>query len=267
MSHRAAEEKGNMADVNKIRRNFNKKYQYSKNKARGNVLMPKKFSAKEFNLKYSDKPKSEINRQLNIYKQFGKRDALALAFPKTDSRMSKWEANYFKANRNKTVEFYDKEISDLERIIGGKVETHLRQNERLLNLQRKREKLDQDLSSLSDDEIKSLRSVYNYAERSDLTKARGFRLYLSQLERTMDNLGYSKPEIDAFLSKFNVLSDNEFTEMVRNEDLIDTVYDIIDSPKGRGKYQLMMEEKRAKKIVQRIMREADDLIEKYHTES
>ena len=121
------------------------------------------------------------------------------------------------------------------------------------------------MSTLSEDEIKTLRSVYNYAERSDIVKAKGFRLYLSQLERTMSNLGYSKKEIDELLNKFNVLSENEFLEMVRNEDLIDTVYDLIDSPKQRGKYQLMTDENRARGIVTDIQSRADELIAKYKT--
>lgn len=252
-----------MDDISKQFKNFNAKRKYNKTKTRNKGMLPQKFSVKEFRLRYSDKPASEIKRQLSLYKQFGKRDALDLAFPDTDSRLSKWEANLFKANRQKTVKFYDEEIADLEKLIGDKPYIYQRQNERLLNLKRQRAKLDQDLASMSENEIKSLRNIYAYAERSDLVKQRGFRLYLSQLERTMGNLGYSKQDINSLLNKFNTLTENEFTELVTNEDLIDTVYDLIDSPKKRGKYELMTDEERARAIVEEIKGRADSLISKY----
>lgn len=250
-------------DKDRIRstvRNFNAKVRYNKTKTRGRGMLPRKIYVRELLDKYSDKSKAELNNQLKLYQSFGKRDALNIS---EDTRLSKWERNYFKANRQKTINFFENEIADLTRIIGDKPEYHVRQNERLTNLMRQREKLDKDLSTLSEDEIKTLRSVYNYAERSDIVKARGFRLYLSQLERTMANLGYTKDEINGVLNKFNVLSENEFTEMMRNEDLIDAVYDLIDSPKQRGKYQLMTDENRARAIVTDIQSRADELIAKY----
>lgn len=249
----------------KIGKNFNAKRTYNQSKTRGKGMLPRKISARELEDRYSDKPRAELEKQLRLYKEFGKRDALDLAFPNTASRMSKWEAKFFDVNREKTRKFYDDEIADLERIIDGKEQFHLRQHDRLTNLMRMREKLDKDLSTLSEDEIKTLRSVYAYAERSEIVKQQGFRLYLSQLERTMTNLGYPKEAIDTLLNKFNVLSENEFHEMVTNEDLIDAIYDLIDSPKKRGKFELMTDENRARAIITEIENRADELILKYKT--
>lgn len=252
-----------MEDISKRLSNFNAKKRYNKTKTRQRGMLPKTISIREFKAKYADKPREEIERQLKLYQEFGKRDALDLAFPETGSRLSKWEANFFKQNLEKTKKFYDEEISDLQNIIGGKSELYQRQHQRMVNLSRQREKLDKDLSTLSEEEIKSLRSVYEYAERSELSKQQGFETYLSQLSRTMDNLGYSKNEIKELINKFNVLSENEFYEMMMNEDLIDAVYDLIDSPKGRGKYELMTDENRARSIVTDIQNRVDSLIAKY----
>lgn len=249
--------------ITKTVKNFNAKVRYNKNKTRGKGMLPRLISAKELKEKYSDKSRAELEKQLKLYQSFGNRQAMQKATE--SSRLSKWEANYFKANYAKTFEFYQKEIADLERIIGGKPEYHLKSHDRLNNLKRRAAKLTTDYSELSEDEIKSLRAVYSYAERSELTKKKGFRLYLSQLERTMQNLGYSKTQREALLNKFNVLSENEFLEMTRNEDLIDAVYDLIDSPKQRGKFELMTDEERARNIVAEIESQADTLIAKYKT--
>lgn len=240
-------------------KNFNAKVRYNKTKTRGKGMLPEKISAKDIKDKYSDKSRAELMNQLKLYQSFGKRDAL----DKTTNRLSKWERDYFEANRSKTLDFYTKEISDLKRIIGDKNETHLRLHDRLLMLERQREAVTKDLSELTETQIKGMRGYYEYAERSDIVKAQGFRHYLNQLERTMNNLGYTKDEINALFNKFNQLSENEFLEMTRNEDLIDAVYDLVDSPKGRGEYELMTDEKRARAIVNEIENQADFLVNKY----
>ena len=253
-------------DLNNIRRtfkNFNAKVRYNKNKTRSKGMLPKAVKFSEFRDKYSDKSRREMEKQLKLYQSFGNRSSLKKASP--DSRISKWELEYFKANESKTRQFYRDEIEDLERIIGEKPDYYLRMHDRLTNLKRKQEKLDLDLATLDEDQIKMMRSIYNYAERSEVVKKSGFRLYLSQLERTMKNLGYSKSERDSVLNKFNNLSENEFLEMMRNENLIDRVYDLVDSPKGRGQYELMLEENSAREIVNEIINTADSLISKYKT--
>lgn len=249
-------------EIKRTVRNFNAKVRYNKTKTKGKGMLPRTISTQELKDKYSDKSLSELKKQLKLYQSFGSRNALNL----TDgNRLSKWERNYFEKNRAKTKKFYQNEIADLERIIGDKPEYHMRLHNRLQTLKSQLKALDKDLGTLSEDQIKGFRGYYNYAERSEIVKRKGFRLYLSQLSRTMDEIGYSKEEIEGLLSKFDVLSENEFTEMVRNEDLIDAVYDLIDSPKKRGQYELMTDEKRAKRMVKDIFSQADDLVAKYKT--
>lgn len=250
--------------IKRIARNVNRKNKYNKFKTRGKGMLAKDISARDIMDKYSDKSRKELEAQLSLYQEYGKRDSLNRAFE--DSRISKWEYNYFKSNLEKTREFYNDEIADLKRIIGNDVGKHLRINERLINLERKLDYLDKDFKTLDEEEIKRMRNVFNYAERSELVKEQGFRRYLNQLERTMDNLGYTQQEIDTLLNKFNVLSENDFTEMVRNEDLIDAVYDLINSPKGRGKYELMTDENRARAIITDIKNQVDSLVDKYKSE-
>lgn len=243
-------------------KNFNAKVRYNKTKTRGRGMLPRTISAKQLKDKYSDKSRAELEKQLKLYQSFGKRDALDLS---SNSRLSKWERNFFDANIEKTKQFYDEEIADLKRIIGDKPEYYLKQHNRLETLQNQRKALDKDFDRLTEDQIKGMRGYINYAERSEIIKRQGFRLYLSQLERTMKELRlYSNDEIEALLNKFNVMSENEFTEMVRVEDTIDDIYRQIYSPKGRGEYELMNDTKKAKKAVERVINEADTLIAKYH---
>lgn len=269
MSHGAARLGGKMAvrfdsemnnEINKVFQNYNAKIRYYKTRTKGKGMLPQKISIREFKKKYSDKTRKEVLRQLDIYRTLSIK---SLKKHGEESRLSQWEYNYFVRNRAKTLSFYDKEIADFKRIIGNKPEYHLRLIARYANLMSKREFLSKDLSSLSEQEIKSMRRIYSYAERSELVKQQGFRLYLRQITRTMELLGYTKKDIDSLLNTFNQLSENEFTEMVRNEDIIDVIYDIVDSPKGRGQYQLMAEENRTREVIETIRKQAATLVAKY----
>lgn len=249
-------------EINRTLRNFNSKVRRNKTKTRGKGMLPYTVSVKQFKLRYSDKPVKEIKRQLKLYQAFAERDAMDKPY---ENRISKWERDYFKANRKKTIEFYDNEIDDYMRIIGGRPEFHLRLNERLNDLMEQRKELEIPLEKLTEDQIKGMRAYYHYAERSELAKAQGFRLYFAQLERLMKNLGYKKSERDALFEKFNQLSENEFTEMVRREDVVDDIYTQVISPKGRGVYELARDEEDAIKAVEDLINEADALVAKYKT--
>lgn len=250
-------------EIAKTVKNFNAKQRYNKTKTKNKGMLPERLSTKEIKAKYSDKSRAELLKQLKLYQSFAKRDALDKS--SDNSRLSKWEAEYFKANMEKTKNFYVNEIADLRRIIGNKPEYHLKQHQRLLTLEGKLKELDKDMSSLDEDEIETFRRYFNYAERSDYIKKQGFRLYLDQVKRTMELLDYSKADIESLLSKFDVLSENEFTEMVRQEDVIDDIYRMIYSPKGRGKYELLADENDARATVKRIINDADYLVSKYKT--
>ena len=114
--------------VRRTVRNFNRKVRYNKTKTRGRGMLPQRIYVQDLIDKYSDKSRSELNKQLKLYQSFGKRDALNIS---DGTRLSKWERNYFEANRQKTIDFFENEIADLTRIIGDKPQYHLRQNEHL----------------------------------------------------------------------------------------------------------------------------------------
>lgn len=248
-------------EIAKTVKNFNAKQRYNKTKTKNKGMLPERLSTKEIKAKYSDKSRAELLKQLKLYQSFAKRDALDKS--SENSRLSKWEAEYFKANLEKTKDFYDKEIADLKRIIGDKPEFYLKQHQRLGTLIGQREELNKNLSTLTEWQIKGFRNYFNYAERSELIKEKMFNHYLSQLGRAMDYLGYSKADKERLYNSFNELSENEFTEMVRQEDIIDRVYTLIDSPEERGMYELMAEEDDARGIINSIIANTKELVSKY----
>ena len=251
--------------IQRTAKNFNSKVRYNKTKTRNKGMLPQTISAQELMDKYSDKTRAELEKQLKLYQSFGTRSSLNKAGE--TSRISSWELKYFKTNYDKTLEFYEKEIKNLQRIIGDKPEYFMAQHTRLQTLLDKKNFLQKDLRTLTEDEIKIMRNVFGYAERSELVKRKSFRNYLSQLDRLLEIRKVPRSKRNELLNKFDVLSENEFTEMVRNEDLIQRVYELVYSPEKRGDYELTVDERQADEIITAIWSSVDDIISKYKTNS
>lgn len=247
-------------EIKRTVRNFNSKIKYNKYKTRGKGMLPQTIRVQDIKDKYSDKSRKELLKQLKLYQSFGERGTLESY---KDSRITKWEAKYFKSNLAKTKKFYQDEIADLERIVGDAPEYHLKQHHRLNELKTKLSYLDKDLASLDESQVGFLRRAFGYAERSEFVKQKSFELYLNQIDRLLSLRGVPKSDRQALINKFNVLSENEFTEMVREEPIIDRIYDLVNSPEGRGEYELTVDDAEADGILEDLYNNLDAIISNY----
>lgn len=259
-------------EIRRVFKNFNEK-QSRDARRKGKALVPERISVKAFKERFSDKSEKEILSQLKIYESYNKGGKKSLDFASAGSRLSRWEASRFKTLIPKTISWYESEIGELQNIIGDRPEFFLRQHQRLGTLEDQVESLYsamERMDELTDTEIKSIRRYITKAERSELTKERGFRLYLAQVERVM-KLGRIKDENgnlvkipkekrEEILNKFNVLTVNEFMEMYNKEDIVARFYNLVDSPKGRGHYELTSDDENVAQILADLIDDVDNII-------
>lgn len=248
-------------ELYRVVKNFNEK-RARDFKKRGRGMLPEKVYVKQIKKQFSDKPRSALIKEIRLLESYNKGRKESLKFASPNSPISKWELNYFKANINQTKKFYDEEINELERIIGDKPEWFIRHHDRLNTLKAQRNALNLDLTSLSEQNVKSIRNYITKAKRSEITKRESMNLFLSQLQRAMEQSGYSKSDIKALYEKFYTLTPNEFMEMYREEDIIEDIYNSVDSPEGQGKYQLMASEREVKNRINRVISRADEMVAK-----
>lgn len=248
-------------ELYRVVKNFNEK-RARDFKKRGRGMLPEKVYVKQIKKQFSDKPRSALIKEIRLLESYnkGRKESLKLASP--NSPISKWELNYFKGNLNQTKKFYDQEINELERIIGEQPEYFIRHHERLNTLKAQRNTLNLDLSSLSEQNVKSIRRYIEKSKRSEITKRESMNLFLTQLQRAMEQTGYTKKEIKALYEKFYTLTPNEFMEMYNEEDIIEQIYLTIDSPEGKGSYELMVASDMAKKRIESLIERSDALIAK-----
>lgn len=248
-------------EIRRVAQNFNKK-RLRDIKKKNRAMVPEKVSVKKLKERFSDKSRSQLRKELNLLKSYTEGRQNSLKFASNEGLVSNWEYNYIKSNLGVTKRWYDNEIKELERIIGDKPEYYIRHHERLNTLKTQRETLNLDIRTLDEQDIKAFRRYISKAQRSELTKKRGFRQFLKQLSRTMSQAGVSKNEIENILSKFDTLTVNEFMELYREEDFVEDFYTIVGSPEGKGRYQLMADSKDVKDKIKTLQENIDDMIKR-----
>lgn len=229
-------------------------------KKQGRGMIPEHLYVRTIKERFAGKPKADLMKEIRLIESYNKLGKERRKRVSGYSPISKWELNYFRARVPSAKEFYDKEIAELEKIIGDKPEYFLRHHERLNTLKAQRMKLEMDLDLLDEQDIKSIRRYIANSQRSDIIKEQGYRTFLAQMDRIMEQCGYSKEDIDKIYEKLNTLTPNEFFEMYRREPLIDKLYETIGSPKSKGEYALMVTEGTAKKRIESFVRRLDTLI-------
>ena len=250
-------------DVNKRLYKAVKNFNETRNrdiKKVGRGMIPEHLYVRTIKERFAGKPKADLMKEIRLIESYNKLGKERRKKVSKYSPISKWELQYFRVRIPEAKEFYDKEIAELEKIIGDKPAYFLRHHERLNTLKAQRIKLENDLEMLDEQEIKSIRRYIANSQRSELIKEQGYRTFLAQMDRIMEQCGYSQADIDKIYEKLNTLTPNEFFEMYRQEPLIDKLYETIGSPKNQGEYMLMTSEVTAKKRIESFVRRLDTLI-------
>ena len=249
-------------ELYKAVKNFNEKRARDMKKV-GRAIVPQKLYVKTIKERFAGKPVSSIKKEINLIKSY---NALGKSSLKkvNGTPLSQYERGYFEARIPNALDFYNKEIDELTRIIGNKPEYFVRHHERLNTLKAQRntlERVKKDLDSLDESTIKSVRAYIRTSQRSDITKEKDYRTFLAQMDRAMELLGYSKADVDKMYEKLNKLTPNEFMELYREEPIVERIYEIIGSPENQGEYELMVTEDTARRRVNSFLKQLDSLIE------
>ena len=247
-------------EIRRIVKNFNEKRMRDIRK-KGIAKAPDKRYVKQIKEQFSDKPLSALKKELRLLESYnqGRQKSLEFYSPNT-SRLSKWEYKYIRENLGKTKEYYTKEIEEMENIIGKNREQFMyTTNDRLNTLKAQRNKLEQDLSTLSDEDIRGIRRYIEKAQMSDVMKSKGFRAFMSEVDTIMTFLGYDKKTRDNFFDKFSVLTPSEFFEMYNSNELIGRIYELYLGS-DNGDIRLNADNESATEIVNMLLNDVDNIV-------
>lgn len=246
-------------EIRRVVRNFNEK-RMRDIKKKGIAKAPDKRYVKQIKEQFSDKPISALKKELRLLESYNLGRKKSLEFYSPTSRLSKWEYKYIRENLAKTKQYYTQEIEEMENIIGKNRELFMyTTNDRLNTLKAQRNKLEQDLSTLSDEDIRGMRRYIEKAQMSSVMKSKGFRAFMSEVDTIMSFLGYSKQTRDEFFNKFSVLTPNEFFEMYNSNELIGRIYELYLGSND-GDIRLNTDNESATEIVDMLLSDVDNIV-------
>ena len=238
-------------------KNFNAKR--ARGLKRGVKSTSERLKVYDIKQRYKNKTRGELYRELNALDKFSARDTTSYINPK-GAKISKWQLSYLKLNTEGAKEELIHRRNVLKRKLtdmpGEKLKiSTINKNIRLLN---------KPVEEMTQSEINTYRAIIRSDYLSMPAKRKGgYRGFLSEVEAVMKRTGFSDEEVNEIYKKFSKLDPDQFLKMYEESSLISRVYDLADSPKYEYGMVLNTTPKKARKILETLVAEADDLVAKY----
>ena len=154
--------------------------------------------------------------------------------------------------------YYDREINRLSAL---DTELGVTKKEMLNNLRSKRAYLDLELATLAPNQYGTYRATIEEYLKANFSKKQAYRGWLNEVETIMQRLGYDKRTINKFFEGFDQLTPAQFVTMYRQNNLISRIYELY-IPSREGDFRLSTTEDDAKDLIDTVMQEKDQMIER-----
>ena len=242
-------------EIRRVVKNFNQSVTRAMKRGTPKNVLPD--TIKVSNIKELYDTRAELNRQLAQIEKFKIKDLKTYVNTKSGQQIRKWKYDYLELNAEHAKEYFEKRRDAVSQKINR---GFAGESMRLDNINSKLETLSLDTSKMSESQYRSYEAaIREYMTAPAKIKA-GYRGFLSEVDEVMKRVQIPKEESDAFFKKFRVLTPDQFQYLYEHSDIIDRVYDIIDSPIHGNKTKMNTSKKDAKKIITTLIEEVDDLI-------
>lgn len=210
--------------------------------------------------RYKNQPRSSYNKELKMLEQyrFSNVKKIGKKETKAGGTMLNWKINYFNLNQPQAVEYFSEQYKRISKKIGRFPGERLQLNatKSKLNL------LSKPVEQMSQSELNSYQATIREYLAYPGRRKGGYRGFLSEVSFVMHNLGYNDEQINKVLKKFDKLTPDEFFKLYDENDLIQRVYDMADSPTVGG-IELNLGKDDAEELINDLIESADFLVKKY----
>ena len=238
-------------------KNFNAKR--ARGLKRGIQTTSERLKVYDIKQRYKDKTRAELYRELNALDKFSVRKTASYTTQK-GANISKWQLSYLKVNTEGAKEELIHRRDVLKRKLGDMPGERLK----IANINKKIRLLIKPVEEMTQSEVNRYRAIIRADYLSMPGKRKGgYRGFLSEVEAVMKRTGFTEEEIDEIYNKFKKLDPDQFLKMYEESSLISRVYDLADSPKYEHGMVLNTTPKKARKILEALVEESDDLVAKY----
>lgn len=197
--------------------------------ARGLTNLPERQSVAELKARYSTV--KDLKKELGLLRRLNRnQDALHIVTTKGGARLTKWEYDYMKKNLEPLKKFYDVMLKvGKNRFKNYPYNTALKED--VLNLERRRDYLNRNLTALTRSELLTFRRYLSKYKQYDKRTNNYYDLYLKDLDGVIRNSGFPKVAKDV-KKKLSNISPQVFAEVVKNHDFMHDIFTIINSPQN-----------------------------------
>lgn len=209
-------------------------------------------------LKSLARNRKELDRQLKKIKQFSRKELNRYITTDSGQKINKWKKEYLDLYTEQAKEFFNKRKELVEQKIkrGFAGETM-----RLNNIESKLQTLSLDTALMTESQFKSYESAIKEFMEAPEKMKRGYRGFLSEVDVLLNRVGdFSKDEIDSFFKKFSKLTPDQFQYLYEKADIIDRVYEIVDSPIHGNALKMNTTKDDASNLLNTLLSEVDMLV-------
>lgn len=208
---------------------------------RGMKNLPSRVSVSQLKARYATK--QDLKRELNMLRKMNT-DPDAMKRRKLgDTWIVNWEYDYLKDKLSDVKYFYNVMIEMAkDRYKDNPNDIGLR--DEYVNLEERVKLLDRNLDDLSYSDLRSIRGYINKYETYGTRDNDYFDTYLSALQVMIENSNLDAETIRQLKEKFNSLTPQELTELVRRHDVVSDVFKYVNSPSDSLSAQIERARKR-----------------------
>lgn len=207
------------ADIRRTIKSFNQKIRRAEK--RGEKGLPELRSVREFKQQYATE--KDAKRELaQLRGLLNNKQALQRHRTK-EGTISNWEYDYIIKNLTDTKRWVDREL-EKARIRVQQYPDHLyAMREDVLRLEDEKAYLERDIRNLTARELKTVGAIERRMKRSELKTITGRKYFMETLDSLLTAQGMPKGERQKIYEKLNSLTNDEFLEMYKTNDIVSTI--------------------------------------------
>ena len=206
-------------DIRRTIKSFNQKVRRAEK--RGEKGLPELRSVREFKAQFTTK--NDAKKELSYLKTM-LNNKQALGRKRTaEGTISNWEYEYIVKNLQATKKWVSREL-EKARIRVKDYPDHLYAiRADVLKLEAEKAYLERDLAKLTSRELQTVQAIERRMKRSDLRNIAGRKHFMESLDGLLTAKGMKKSERNKIYQKLNSMTNEEFLEFYKSNDVVGTI--------------------------------------------
>lgn len=211
-------------------------------------------------LKSKYQTRRELNKELTLLKKLSSSSDSVLKQIETSGGATaiKWEYDYLKQNAQNAIKYFEWE----KKLELQKDPKYPHEMARIYELDTNISYLQSEVDYMNQDQFKAYKGAIREYFQIQKHMKQGYRGFLWQVENAMHLSGYDEEDINKLFDKLKTLNPSEFHDWYITNDLVNRIYELVNSPTNGNEMKLTTSNEDAKILLDALIEEVDEDIAK-----